>query len=138
LVLPAPFYPRTPGGARAAVHWGILRWGGHWIEPAGIRLPKLEIPGAVYKVYPDLSHAHDWDAAIAATSFVPDEVVADLCDALGLIGTPEHCAERIAEMTKLGARNLYLMPLQTFVGPEAEVRAFGDVIFPRLHAAGLR
>jgi 5,10-methylenetetrahydromethanopterin reductase len=121
-----------------AVHWGILRWGGHWIEPAGIRLPKLEIPDAVYKVYPDLSHAHDWEAAIAATSFVPDEVVAQLCDALGLIGTPDYCAERIAEMTKLGARNLYLMPLQTFVGPEAEVRAFRDVIFPRLRAAGLR
>jgi 5,10-methylenetetrahydromethanopterin reductase len=120
-----------------AVHWGILRWGGHWIEPAGIRLPRLEIPDAVYKVYPDLSHAHDWEAAIAATSFVPDEVVAQLSDALGLIGTPAYCAERIAEMTKLGARNLYLMPLQTFVGPEAEVRAFRDVIFPRLHTAGL-
>ncbi len=121
-----------------AVHWGILRWGGHWVEPAGIRLPKIEIPDAVYKVYPDLSHAHDWEAAIAATSFVPDEVIAGLCDALGLIGTPEHCAGRIAEMTKLGVRNLYLMPLQTFVGPEAEVRAFRDVVFPRLHAAGLR
>ena len=121
-----------------AVHWGILRWGGHWVEPAGIRVPKLEIPDAVYKVYPDLSHAHDWEAAIAATSFVPDEVVAQLCDALGLIGTVEYCAERIAGMTALGVRNLYLMPLQTFVGPEQEVRAFRDVIFPRLHAAGLR
>jgi 5,10-methylenetetrahydromethanopterin reductase len=121
-----------------AVHWGILRWGGHWIEPAGIRLPKFEIPDAVYKVYPDLSHAHDWEAAIAATSFVPDEVVAQLCDALGLIGTAEYCAERIGEMTKLGVRNLYLMPLQTFVGPDAEVRAFRDVICPRLRAAGLR
>jgi 5,10-methylenetetrahydromethanopterin reductase len=121
-----------------AVHWGILRWGGHWVEPAGIRLPKLDIPDAVYKVYPDLSHAHDWEEAIAATSFVPDEVVAQLCDALGLIGTAEYCADRIAEMTRFGVRNLYLMPLQTFVGPEAEVRAFRDVVFPRLHASGLR
>src|SRR5215472_10980795 len=39
-----------------AVHWGILRWGGHWLEPAGIRIPKLEIPDAVWKIYPDLSH----------------------------------------------------------------------------------
>jgi 5,10-methylenetetrahydromethanopterin reductase len=121
-----------------AVHWGILRWGGHWLEPAGVRIPKFEIPDAVWKVYPDLSHAHDWEAAIAATSFVPDDVVADLCDALGLVGTPEHCAERIAEMTKLGARNLYLMPFQTFAPPEPEVRAFRDVVFPLLRAAGLR
>jgi len=35
-----------------AVHWGILRWGGHWLEPAGIRIPKLEIPDAVWKITP--------------------------------------------------------------------------------------
>ncbi len=131
---------RCGQGRRRAprIHWGILRWGGHWLGPAGLRLPELEIPDAVWKIYPDLSHAHDWESAIAATSFVPDEVIAQLSDALGLVGTPEHCAGWIAEMTKLGARNLYLMPLQTFVGPEQEVRVFRDVVFPRLRAAGLR
>ncbi len=121
-----------------AVHWGILRWGGYWLGPAGLRLPKMEIPDAVHKVYPDLSHAHDWEAAIAATSFVPDDIVAELCDALGLIGTAAECAERIVEMSKLGARNLYLMPLLTFAPPEQEIAAFRDTVFPRLSAAGLR
>jgi 5,10-methylenetetrahydromethanopterin reductase len=121
-----------------AVHWGILRWGGQWLEPAGVRIPKLEIPDAVWKVYPDLSHAHDWEAAIAVTSFVPDEVVSELCDALGLVGTAAHCADRIVEMTKLGIRNLYLMPLLTFAPPEAEVAAFRDIVFPRLKSAGAR
>ena len=121
-----------------AVHWGILRWGGHWLEPAGVKIPKLEIPDAVWKVYPDLSHAHDWEAAIAATSFVPDDVVTELCNALGLVGTPADCADRIVEMTRLGIRNLYLMPLLTFAPPEGEVDAFRDVVFPRLHAAGVR
>jgi 5,10-methylenetetrahydromethanopterin reductase len=120
------------------VHWGILRWGGHWLGPAGVRVPPLEIPDAVWRIYPDLSHAEDWEAAIAATSFVDDETIAELCDAYGLIGTPEHCAARIAEMAKLGVRNVYLMGFQTFAPPEAEVRAFRDVVFPRLHAAGLR
>jgi 5,10-methylenetetrahydromethanopterin reductase len=120
-----------------AVHWA-LRWQGDLLEHAGIRWPKLEVPDAVWKIYPDLSHAHDWEAAIEATSFVPDEVVAEVCDALGLVGTPEYCAERIVEMTKLGARNLYLMPFETFAPPEAEIRAFRDVIFPHLRAAGLR
>ena len=121
-----------------AVHWGVLRWGGHWLGPAGVKLPELTIPDAVWKVYPDLSHAQNWDEAIAATSFVPDEVVADLCDAIGLIGTPEYCADRIAEMTSLGVRNLYLMPFQTFAPPEPEVAAFRDAVFPRLRAKGLR
>jgi 5,10-methylenetetrahydromethanopterin reductase len=103
-----------------------------------VKLPKLEIPDAVRQVYPDLSHAHDWEAAINATSFVPDDVVAELCEALGLIGTPADCAARIAEMTRLGVRNLYLMPLLTFAPPESEIAAFRDTVFPRLSAAGVR
>jgi 5,10-methylenetetrahydromethanopterin reductase len=121
-----------------AVHWGVLRWGGHWLEPAGIKLPALEIPDAVHKIYPDLSHAHDWEAAIRATSFVSDEVVAQLCDAIGLIGAPEDCAGRIGEMAKLGVQNLYLMPTLTFAPPEREIAAFREVVFPRLRNAGSR
>jgi hypothetical protein len=59
-----------------------------------------------------------------------------LCDALGLIGTPDYCAERIMQMTQSGVSKLYIMPLQTFVGPEQDIRAFREVIFPRLQAAG--
>ena len=117
-----------------AVHWGVLRWGGYWLEPAGVKLPDLEVPEAVHRIYPDLSHAHDWEAAIAATAFVPDEVVARLCDAIGLIGTPGDCANRILEMAKLGARSLYLMPLETFAPPTAAIAAFRDIIFPRLRS----
>jgi 5,10-methylenetetrahydromethanopterin reductase len=120
------------------VHWGILRWGGHWLGPAGIKVPALEIPEAVHKIYPDLSHAEDWEAAIAATSFVPDDLVAELADAYGLIGTPEHCAERITAMHALGVRSIYLMGFETFAPPEQELQAFRDVVFPRLKAAGLR
>ena len=57
---------------------------------------------------------------------------------LRLIGTPDDCAARIAENTKLGVRNLYLMPLQTFAQPEDEIAGFRDVVFPRLRALGLR
>jgi len=120
------------------VHWGVLRWGGYWVEPAGVKLPPLEVPDAVHTIYPDLSHAPDWEAAIEATSFVPDEVVAQLCDAYGLIGTPEDCARRIGEMTALGVRNLYIMALETFAPPQSEIDGFRDVVFPRLKAAGLR
>ena len=120
------------------VHWGILRWGGHWLGPAGIKVPQYEIPEAVHKIYPDLSHAEDWEAAIAATSFVHDDVIAELCDAYGLIGTPEHCATRITEMHALGVGNVYVMGFQTFAPPDDEIRGFRDVVFPRLHAAGLR
>jgi 5,10-methylenetetrahydromethanopterin reductase len=121
-----------------AVHWGILRWGAHWLKDAGLQLPEFDIPEAVWKIYPDLSHAANWEEAIAATSFVPDEVIAQLCDALGLIGTPEHCAQRIMQMADIGVTKLYLMPFQTFVGPQQEVAAFRDRVFPMLGAQGYR
>jgi 5,10-methylenetetrahydromethanopterin reductase len=119
-----------------AVHWGIMRWGAHWLQDAGLHVPEFTIPEAVWRIYPDLSHAANWEEAIAATAFVPDAVIAQLCDALGLIGTPEHCAQRIMEMTKAGVTTLYLMPFQTFVGPQQEIVAFRNVVFPRLAAAG--
>jgi 5,10-methylenetetrahydromethanopterin reductase len=121
-----------------AVHWALRYGKGDWLESIGIKWPKIPVPDAVWKVYPDLSHAENWEEAIEVTSFVPDETVAEVCDALGLAGTPEYCADRIVEMNKLGVRNIYLMPFQTFAAPESEVAAFRDVIFPRLKAAGLR
>lgn len=115
-----------------AVHWGIMRWGAHWLQEADVPIPDLPIPQAVYDIYPDLSHAANWDEAIAATAFVPDDVIAQLCDALGLIGTPEYCAERIHDMAKAGVTNLYIMPFQTFAPPRQELEAFREVILPRL------
>src|SRR5438132_1385455 len=99
------------------VHQGIMRVHSRWLEYTKLSIPHFEIPPAVWKIYPDLSHAQNWEEAIAATSFVPDEVIGQLCDALGLIGTPEHCAGRIADLTDAGVKSLYIMPLQTFVGP---------------------
>ena len=118
-----------------AVHWGIMRWGSHWLPHAGLALPHLPIPPAVHAIYPDLSHAANWEEAIAATSFVPDEVIATLCDVLGLIGTPEYCAARIVEMAKVGVTKLYIMPFETFTAPRKEIAAFRDVIFPSLQRA---
>jgi 5,10-methylenetetrahydromethanopterin reductase len=69
---------------------------------------------------------------------VPDEVIAQLCDALGLIGTPEHCAQRIMRMADVGVTKLYLMGFQTFAGPQEEVAAFRDRVFPILGAQGYR
>ena len=120
------------------VHQGIMRVHARWLEYTKLAIPHFEIPRSVYDIYPDLSHAQDWEQAIAATAFVPDDVIAQLCDVLGLIGTPEHCARRIGDLAAAGVKSLYIMPLQTFVGPEQEIRAFRDAVFPRLKAAGYR
>ena len=120
-----------------AVHWGLL-WGGpNWLPYSDLDIPDYEIPQAVRDVYPDLGHAPNWDEAIDLTRFVSDDVNTQLCDALGLIGTPEHCTQRITEMAQHGINQLYLMPCLTFAPPQAEVDAFGQHIIPALAAAGV-
>ena len=115
-----------------AVHWGLL-WGGpNWLPYSDLDIPDYEIPQAVRDVYPDLGHAPNWDEAIDLTQFVSDDVNTQLCDALGLIGTPEHCTQRIREMVEHGVKQLYLMPCLTFAPPHAEVDAFGQHIIPAL------
>ena len=120
------------------VHQALLSARSHWLPYTGLTLPRFEIPPAVRAIYPDLAHARDWEQAIAATAFVPDDVIAELCDTLGLVGTAEHCAQRIVEMTSAGVTNLYVQGFQTFVGPDQEMRTFRDEVFPRLKAAGYR
>jgi 5,10-methylenetetrahydromethanopterin reductase len=120
------------------VHQALLSARSHWLPYTGLTLPRFDIPPAVRAIYPDLAHARDWEQAIAATSFVPDDVIAELCDTLGLVGTAEHCARRIVEMTSAGVTNLYVQAFQTIVGPEQELRMFRDEVFPRLKAAGYR
>jgi 5,10-methylenetetrahydromethanopterin reductase len=120
------------------VHQALLSARSHWLPFTGLTLPRFEIPPAVRAIYPDLAHARDWEQAIAATSFVPDDVIAELCETFGLVGTAEHCARRIGEMTKVGVDNLYVQAFQTFVGPEQEMRTFRDEVFPRLNTMGYR
>ncbi len=120
------------------VHQGILGPLPRWLAHTELQIPSFEIPQAVSDIYPDLSHANDWEAAIAATAFVPDEIIAQLCDALGLVGTAEGCARRIMEMSAVGVNNLYLMGFETFAGPEELIRRCRDEVFPRLSAAGYR
>lgn len=89
----------------------------HWLRYAGIDLPDDYDPGAV-----------------------SDELAGRICDAFGLFGTAEHCAERLLRARdEVGLRHAFLFPTHTWANhyelPRAEVEAFGDVIGPALLAA---
>jgi hypothetical protein len=71
------------------VHQAFLSVMSHWLPYTGLTLPRLDIPPEVLAIYPDLSHARDWEQAIAATSFVPDEVIVQLCETFGLVRARE-------------------------------------------------
>ena len=85
-----------------------------WLREAGLRLPE-------------------------SPEHIADDLAERICDAFGLFGGAEHCAERLIRAhEEAGIDHAFLFPAHTFETgyemPRAEVEAFGRVIRPRLEA----
>ena len=85
-----------------------------WLREAGIDLPEGTDPSSI-------------------TGDLADRI----CDAFGLFGEPEYCAERlIRAQEESGIQHVFLFPAHTlktgYQVPESEVEVFGRVIGPRL------
>ena len=106
-----------------------------WLKAAGLDFSDLEIPRGLWELYPDVPHAEDWEKAKELCAFLPDDALAQLCDTMGLIGSPESCTQRIQEAEKAGLGHLYLMTDQTYEFATGELKAFKDKIFPALGRA---
>ena len=83
-------------------------------------------------LYPDLHHAEDWEMARRLCAFIPSDVLAQICDVLGFIGTPEYCAQRLQEAYANGIDHFYVMAAETYSFPHTELRAFEETIFPAI------
>ena len=103
-----------------------------YLRGAGIDPGELEIPQGLRELYPDIPHAEDWEEAKRLCQFMPQDLLAQMCDAIGLIGTPEYCAQRLREAEAQGIKRLYLMTSETYEFPQRELEAFRDNIFPAL------
>lgn len=110
----------------------VRRWPRSWFRP-----------GQPWLAYPSRSNLH-W-LRLAGVDLPEDfdpERLSDagadqVCEALGLFGPPEYCAERlIRAREELGVRRVFLFPAHgaadAYELPEAEVAAFERVIGPRL------
>lgn len=90
----------------------LSRWFPYWLQAAGITPPK---------------DAKD----------LTEKAVARICDAIGLFGSPEHCAERLLQANEeAGVDRIFLMSAHDvdtqYIMPETERTAFEKVIFPRI------
>jgi 5,10-methylenetetrahydromethanopterin reductase len=96
---------------------------------------EIEPPAVVGGIYPDMSHAEDWDeAADAAEEWVTDEMAFRYADAFCLVGSTEHCRERIARAAEAGATNLYVRHFSSYTLPDQLLAAYGELIIPSLAA----
>lgn len=76
--------------------------------------------------YPDLGHARDWEAAIEATDWVPDEVLEAFCDRYCLIGDGPTIRRRVEELSDLGVDNLYVRGVHSYELPDDVLSGFSD------------
>ena len=96
------------------------------LEGAGI---DVDVPAIVGGVYPDLSHAKDWDAAAeAAAEWVNAETALRLADAFCLVGPPDFCRERLEAMASAGATSFYIRHVSSYTLPDDVLHAFGETI----------
>ncbi len=101
-------------------------------ETAGIDAGDLDIPSELGELYPDIPHAEDWEKARRLCSFLPEDTLAQLCDTIGLIGTPEYCVQQLRTAEANGINHLYLMTSESYQFPERELQAFQLSIFPAM------
>jgi 5,10-methylenetetrahydromethanopterin reductase len=108
------------------------RWVRSWFAPGQ---PFLNYPSAsnllwLGKAGFTLAEAHD-------PATIDEQKARQIADAFGLFGPPERCAERLLQAREeAGVEHVFLFPAHDLAHgydmPEAEVRAFADVIRPRL------
>ena len=110
------------------------RWVRSWFAPGQpfLAYPSVSNLRWLREAGLDLDEAHDPAA-------IPEDRARQIADAFGLFGSPERCAERLLRAREeAGVDNVFLFPAHDLAGgyaiPEAEVRAFAKVIYPRLGA----
>jgi 5,10-methylenetetrahydromethanopterin reductase len=123
--------PMGLGDEKAARAWpqGWFRQGQPWLKyPSASNLHWLRYAGI------DLSEDYD-------PSAVSDELAGQICEAFGLFGSPEQCAARLLRARdEVGLQHAFLFPTHTWSNnydlPQAEVKAFSEVIGPALRDTG--
>jgi 5,10-methylenetetrahydromethanopterin reductase len=106
--------------------------GSEALRAAGI---EVTVPPVVPGVYPDVTHAEDWEAAIAAAdAYVSDEAARRYAETFALAGTADSIAERLERAAALGVTSVYLLGLSSYELPSELLTALREVILPRFGA----
>jgi hypothetical protein len=78
----------------------------------------------------DLSHAEDWDLAISATSWVPDDFLAQWCAKYCIIGSAAEAAKKIAQLESYGVTSLYIRGFYSYELPVELCDRFSRDVMP--------
>ncbi len=109
----------------------IAQIGGQdFLKLADIDLPN---PGHIEGVYPDMTHAEDWDLAVeVASKVVTDEMALRFARTFCLFGTPDEIVAGVRAAVDAGATSFYLRHVGNYSLPYELIEAFARDVFPRL------
>jgi 5,10-methylenetetrahydromethanopterin reductase len=95
----------------------------------------IDPPAVVGGIYPDMSHAEDWDAAAeAAGEWVSDDVARRYADAFCVVGSADEVADRFRRAVDAGATSFYVRHPGSYTLPDALLRAFASHVIPALRS----
>ena len=114
--------------------WALEPYRARWLREAGVDLPHLEVPPELEGLYPDIPHAENWEEARRLTSFLSDDLVAQICDVIGLVGGPARLAARLRDLDGQGVDKLFLSTMESYAHPESTLRAFAGGVFGKLRS----
>ena len=114
--------------------WALEPYRARWLREAGVDLPDVGIPPELQDLYPDIPHAENWEEARRLTSFLSDDLVAQICDVIGLVGGPDRLAGRLRELEGQGVDRLFLSTMESYAHPESTLQAFAGGIFAKLRS----
>jgi 5,10-methylenetetrahydromethanopterin reductase len=96
----------------------------------------IDPPAVVAGIYPDMSHAEDWDAAAdAAEQWVTDEMAKRYADAYCVVGSPEYVVDRFRAAAAAGATSFYIRHPGSYTLPLQLLETFGEHVIPELRGA---
>lgn len=94
---------------------------------------EVDPPAVVAGIYPDMSHAEDWDAAgEAAGEWVTDEMARRYADAFCVVGGSDHVVARFARAIDAGATSFYVRHPGSYTLPTRLLAEFGATVIPAL------
>jgi 5,10-methylenetetrahydromethanopterin reductase len=93
----------------------------------------IDPPAVVAGIYPDMSHAEDWDAAAdAAGEWVTDDMARRYAETYCVIGNADYVTDRFQAAVAAGATSFYVRHPGTYTLPTALLETFGSEVIPRL------
>jgi 5,10-methylenetetrahydromethanopterin reductase len=105
-------------------------------EQSGVRL-RAAVPATIPGVYPDITHADDWDTAVGvAGQWVDDKAAKRYAEQFTFIATPDDMIARLQAAIGAGADSFYLRHFQSYVLPHDLIDMFGTRILPHFITSG--